>query len=162
MPQAIRAMMPVIIAQLVVTLKDTALGFIITYPELLYFARLLGSNAPLGSPLIPAALVAGAIYVTLCLLLSYTAYIVEKRLRSSPKSIVVAGGEAGVGVGRADARPTTDDRDHRGRPRHSGIDATPAARSSRDREGRGPHAVQSGSDRCDPATRRAGARVARR
>ena len=36
LPQAIRAMMPVIISQLVVTLKDTALGFIITYPELLY------------------------------------------------------------------------------------------------------------------------------
>ncbi|MFX6258344.1 ABC transporter permease subunit, partial [Acinetobacter baumannii] len=44
LPQAIRAMLPVVIAQLVVTLKDTALGFIITYPELLYFARLLGSN----------------------------------------------------------------------------------------------------------------------
>ncbi|WP_153064362.1 amino acid ABC transporter permease, partial [Acidovorax sp. ST3] len=41
LPQAIRAMLPVIIAQLVVTLKDTALGFIITYPELLYFARQL-------------------------------------------------------------------------------------------------------------------------
>lgn len=85
LPQAIRAMMPVIISQLVVTLKDTALGFIITYPELLYFARLLGSNAVLGSPLIPAALVAGAIYVTLCLALSYTAYVVERRLRRSPK-----------------------------------------------------------------------------
>jgi glutamate transport system permease protein len=85
LPQAIRAMMPVIISQLVVTLKDTALGFIITYPELLYFARLLGSNAVLGSPLIPAALVAGTIYVTLCLALSYTAYVVERRLRRSPK-----------------------------------------------------------------------------
>ncbi len=53
LPQAIRAMLPVIIAQLVVTLKDTALGFIITYPELLYFARLLGSNGEYGSPLIP-------------------------------------------------------------------------------------------------------------
>jgi glutamate transport system permease protein len=91
LPQAIRAMMPVIIAQLVVTLKDTALGFIITYPELLYFARQLGSNAVLGSPLIPAALVAGAIYVTLCLALSYTAYVVERRLRRSPKVVAAAG-----------------------------------------------------------------------
>ena len=45
LPQAIRAMLPVIIAQLVVTLKDTALGFIITYPELLSFAKLIGSHA---------------------------------------------------------------------------------------------------------------------
>ncbi|WP_243076731.1 amino acid ABC transporter permease [Microbacterium sp. SS28] len=91
LPQAIRAMMPVIISQLVVCLKDTALGFIITYPELLYFARLLGSNAVLGSPLIPAALVAGTIYVALCLALSYTAYVVERRLRRSPRTVAVAG-----------------------------------------------------------------------
>ena len=58
-------MLPVIIAQLVVTLKDTALGFIITYPELLYFAKQLGSNAVLGSPLIPSAIVAGAIGIAL-------------------------------------------------------------------------------------------------
>ena len=96
LPQAIRAMMPVIISQLVVTLKDTALGFIITYPELLYYARTLGSNAPLGSPLIPAALVAGTIYVVLCLALSYTAYVVEKRLRRSPK--VIAGPAAVAGA----------------------------------------------------------------
>ncbi|MCT9821470.1 amino acid ABC transporter permease [Microbacterium sp. W1N] len=79
LPQAIRAMLPVIIAQLVVTLKDTALGFIITYPELLYFAKLLGSNAQYGSPLIQAALIAGAIYIALCLLLSYIARVVERR-----------------------------------------------------------------------------------
>lgn len=85
LPQAIRAMLPVIIAQLVVTLKDTALGFIITYPELLYFAKQLGSNAVLGSPLIPSALVAGAIYISMCLLLSLAAVKVEKRLRSSPR-----------------------------------------------------------------------------
>jgi glutamate transport system permease protein len=86
MPQAVRAMMPVIIAQLVVTLKDTALGFIITYPELLYVIKLLGSNAVYNSPLIPTALVGGTSYVALCLILSYIAYIVEKRSRHSPKA----------------------------------------------------------------------------
>src|SRR6185312_12398617 len=35
MPQAARAMLPVIVSQLVVLLKDTALGYIIAYPELL-------------------------------------------------------------------------------------------------------------------------------
>ena len=34
-PQAARAMLPVIVSQLVVLLKDTALGYIIAYPELL-------------------------------------------------------------------------------------------------------------------------------
>jgi glutamate transport system permease protein len=89
LPQAIRAMLPVIIAQLVVTLKDTALGFIITYPELLKYAKDLGSSATLDSPLIQAAMVAGAIYIGLCLLLSLLASRVEARTRRSPK--VVAG-----------------------------------------------------------------------
>lgn len=92
LPQAIRAMLPMIIAQLVVTLKDTALGFIITYPELLYFAKQLGSNAVLGSPLIPSAIVAGAIYISMCLLLSLAAVKVEKRMRRSPKVAAGAGG----------------------------------------------------------------------
>ncbi len=85
LPQAIRAMLPVIISQLVVTLKDTALGFIITYPELLYYAKLLGSDARYDSPLIPAALIAGAIYVTLCLILSYIAFLVQRGVKRSPK-----------------------------------------------------------------------------
>ncbi len=79
LPQAIRSMMPVIVSQLVVTLKDTALGFIITYPELLYTAKLLGSNATFGSPLIPSAIIAGTIYVVLCLLLSYVAFRLQQR-----------------------------------------------------------------------------------
>ncbi|MFT4135509.1 amino acid ABC transporter permease [Microbacterium sp.] len=90
LPQAIRAMMPVIISQLVVTLKDTALGFIITYPELLYTAKLLGSNANFGSPLIPSALIAGTIYVAMCLALSYLAARVERGVKRSPK-VVTAG-----------------------------------------------------------------------
>ncbi len=87
LPQAIRAMMPVIVAQLVVTLKDTALGFIITYHELLYLVKLLGSNAVYGSPLIPAAIVGGSIYVALCLALSYIARLLEKRLKRQDSAL---------------------------------------------------------------------------
>lgn len=87
LPQAIRAMLPVIIAQLVVTLKDTALGFIITYPELLFLVKQLGSQAPYGSPLIPSAIVGGAIYVVLCLALSYIAFLAERATRRSPRSV---------------------------------------------------------------------------
>ncbi|TFV83537.1 amino acid ABC transporter permease [Microbacterium sp. dk485] len=91
LPQAIRAMLPVIIAQLVVTLKDTALGFIITYPELLFYAKFLGSQASIGSPIIPATMVVGAIYIALCLALSGVATLAEKRLRRSPRAVNVAG-----------------------------------------------------------------------
>ena len=93
LPQAIRAMMPVIIAQLVVTLKDTALGFIITYPELLFYAKYLGSQSNVGSPIIPATIVAATIYIALCLVLSAVANSVEKRLRRSAKVLKVVGVE---------------------------------------------------------------------
>jgi glutamate transport system permease protein len=91
LPQAIRAMMPVIIAQLVVTLKDTALGYIITYEELLFYARFIGSQATLGSPIVPATIIVALIYIGLCLVLSLIATRVERRLRSSPRGGVVAG-----------------------------------------------------------------------
>jgi glutamate transport system permease protein len=91
LPQAIRAMLPVIIAQLVVTLKDTALGFIITYEELLFYARYIGGQATYGSPIVPATIIIGVIYICLCLLLSLVATVVEKRLRGSAKTTVVAG-----------------------------------------------------------------------
>ncbi|MET2012298.1 amino acid ABC transporter permease [Microbacterium chocolatum] len=103
LPQAIRAMMPVIIAQLVVTLKDTALGFIITYPELLFYARFIGSQATLDSPIIPATIIVGAIYIGLCLLLSLVASAVEKRLRRSPRAVVL---DAGGGTEPATATET--------------------------------------------------------
>lgn len=85
-PQAIRAMLPVIIAQLVVALKDTALGFLITYQELLYLAKQFGSQALYGSPIIPSIIVMGSIYIVLCLILSGFAKIVEVRTRRSPRT----------------------------------------------------------------------------
>ncbi|MDR2998094.1 MAG: amino acid ABC transporter permease [Microbacterium sp.] len=83
LPQAVRAMLPVIIAQLVVTLKDTALGFIITYPELLYYAKYLSSQP--GRPLLQAGLVVAVFYISMCLILSFVAYRVEKSISRSPK-----------------------------------------------------------------------------
>jgi glutamate transport system permease protein len=81
LPQALRAMLPTIISQLVVTLKDTALGFIILYPELLYQARTLGSQIQLGAPILQVALVVAVIYIAMCLLLSALANYLERRTR---------------------------------------------------------------------------------
>ena len=79
MPQAVRAMMPVIISQLVVTLKDTALGFIITYKELLDYAKLLGNSPQFGIPIVPTTIVVGLVYIALCAVLSWVANYVQKR-----------------------------------------------------------------------------------
>ncbi|MGO3320104.1 MAG: amino acid ABC transporter permease [Microbacterium gubbeenense] len=88
LPQAIRAMLPVIIAQLVVTMKDTALGFIITYHELLYYAKLLSTQP--GRPILQAALIIGGIYIIMCLLLSWFANWLEKRTHRNLKNPHVA------------------------------------------------------------------------
>ena len=81
LPQALRSMLPTIVSQLVVVLKDTALGFLILYPELLYQARTLGSQGQLGSPILQVALVIAVIYITMCLLLSWLANYLERRTR---------------------------------------------------------------------------------
>ncbi|MBT2388885.1 amino acid ABC transporter permease [Streptomyces sp. ISL-1] len=92
MPQAVRAMLPTIISQLVVTLKDTSLGFIILYPELLQTARLIAGNTLVNGqyPYVSTIVVIGAIYVLMCLALSSLATWIEKRGRRAKTGIVVA------------------------------------------------------------------------
>jgi glutamate transport system permease protein len=86
MPQALRAMLPAIISQLVVLLKDTALGFLITYNELLYYAKYLGAQPVLDRPLIPVTIVVAAMYIALNLLLSALATYLERRNRRTPRT----------------------------------------------------------------------------
>lgn len=89
LPQAVRAMLPTIISQLVVTLKDTSLGFIILYPELLQTARLIAGNTQVNGqyPYVSTIVVIGAIYILLCLALSSLATWIEKRGRKVAKSV---------------------------------------------------------------------------
>ena len=86
LPQALRAMLPTIVSQLVVVLKDTALGCLILYPELLYQARFLGSQGQLGSPILPVAIVIAAIYISMCLLLSGLANYLARRTRRTRRA----------------------------------------------------------------------------
>jgi glutamate transport system permease protein len=110
LPQAIRSMLPTIISQLVVLLKDTALGFLITYPELLYYARYIGSQGEFGRPIVPSTIVVAAIYIAMCLLLTALATFLEKRNRRSKKHIdltdtkaqdIVMGAATGAGDTKA-------------------------------------------------------------
>lgn len=78
MPQALRVMMPTIIAQVVVLLKDTALGYIVTYQELLFQINLIGRTY---NNLIPTFLVGAAIYILLNMLVAMFARYLEKRLQ---------------------------------------------------------------------------------
>ncbi|GGS40207.1 MULTISPECIES: amino acid ABC transporter permease [Actinokineospora] len=87
LPQALRAMLPVIVSQMVVLLKDTALGFLITYKELLDYARYLGGIAEFGRPLIPLTIVVAALYIAMCLLLTWLANYLGRRERRSEKHV---------------------------------------------------------------------------
>lgn len=87
LPQAIRAMLPAIVAQLVVVLKDTALGYILAYEELLNQLPKLGNNF---HNLIPAAMVIAAIYIVLNSALGFLATWLERFLSRSSKGEPVA------------------------------------------------------------------------
>jgi glutamate transport system permease protein len=90
LPQAIRAMLPAIISQLVVLLKDTALGFIIQLPELLYVGKQIGGRLPFGLPYVPSYLVVAAMYIGTCALLSWFAFWLQKRLTGAKRKKTTA------------------------------------------------------------------------
>jgi glutamate transport system permease protein len=98
LPQAVRAMLPAIISQLVVLLKDTALGFLITYRELLNEARQLATAPQFEFPTIPVALVVAAVYISMCLLLSWIATRLERRYGRIRVSIADGMGQGAVGA----------------------------------------------------------------
>ena len=84
LPQALRAMLPALIGQLVVVLKDTALGTVVLYPELLtQGGRTLGSAY---GNTVPAYIVVALIYIVINYALSVAAGRVESRMKRKRRS----------------------------------------------------------------------------
>ncbi|WP_155336575.1 amino acid ABC transporter permease [Acrocarpospora corrugata] len=84
LPQAVTVMMPAIVSQLVVLLKDTALGFIVAYEDLLNAgARILPANF---RNLIPSVIVMAIIYILINVAVGLVAGWLEKRSRRSRKT----------------------------------------------------------------------------
>ncbi len=84
LPQAVRIMLPALISQLVVILKDTSLAAVLgVYPELLNAAKIIYLN--LGNP-IQALFVVGTIFVVINFGLSKLANWVEYRMSHSGRS----------------------------------------------------------------------------
>lgn len=92
LPQALRRMIPALVSQMVVVVKDTSLGVAISYEELLRRSQLVGSNT--GAPL-QALLFAALIYLVLNLALSRTARGIERR-GSRVRAAPVGGGPTAV------------------------------------------------------------------
>lgn len=83
MPQVIRLLVPVLVNGLVTVLKDTTLGYVVSYPELMRTAQGLTANLHL---LIQPYLVAALIYVVVNALLSQLAHFLERRLSRSRRT----------------------------------------------------------------------------
>lgn len=88
MPQAFNAMMPSMLSQFVVILKDTALGYIISYPELLASARRIGSgDGNVLQTLLLAAVLFIAVNFTLTTFATWLSGRLASRTSVAPKKI---------------------------------------------------------------------------
>jgi len=83
LPQAFRIMLPALISQLVVVLKDTSLGFIIAYEEVL---RISGQAIQILDNPVQIYAVVGAIYIALNYGLSTLAVYAQRRLARGKKT----------------------------------------------------------------------------
>jgi glutamate transport system permease protein len=82
LPQAVTSMLPVLISQMVVVLKDTAIGYQITYLEMVRQGIQVGSAY---GNYIPALLVIAILMIAVNFALSYLAVWLEGRMRRSRK-----------------------------------------------------------------------------
>jgi glutamate transport system permease protein len=92
LPQALTAMLPALIGQFVTILKDSALGYAITYLELLNWSKTLGSNF---ANTVPAYIVAAILFIIINYALSRLAVTVERRLSRRGRTVVTALGPGG-------------------------------------------------------------------
>lgn len=80
-PQAFRAMVPALVAQLVVLLKDTSFGALLAYEELLRRGQITGE---FGKNPLQALFVAGCLYAPIVFALNRLARRLERRRNRSP------------------------------------------------------------------------------
>ena len=92
LPQAVTAMLPSLISQLVVILKDTALGYIISYTELLRSGTTLST---VYGNLIPTLIVVAVLFIVINYALSVVARVVERRVQQTRRTAGPVGGAGG-------------------------------------------------------------------
>lgn len=83
LPQAITSMLPVLVSQLVVVLKDTAIGYQITFVEMVRQGTVVGSSY---GNYIPALIVIAVLMISANFALSVAATRLERRLRRSKRT----------------------------------------------------------------------------
>lgn len=107
-PQSLTAMLPSLVSQVIVITKDSALGFMILYPELVTAARNVGSWA--GAPF-QAYVVAACVFIAVNYGIERAARWVEARQRRRARSAggVVHAETATLGAGLVDGAQVMED-----------------------------------------------------
>ncbi len=76
LPQMFRMVVPTMVAQLVVVVKDTTFGYVVTYPEMMQNTKVIIANS---NSLLPVYLVTGVIYIMVNYAISRTARWMSQR-----------------------------------------------------------------------------------
>lgn len=97
LPQGVKIMLPAIISQCVVALKDTSLGYAVAAPGLATVGRQIYSDPDFGGNQVPTVIVLSAIYIAVNLLLTAVATWVQKRFvgEKNPIDLTDAGNMQG-------------------------------------------------------------------
>jgi glutamate transport system permease protein len=75
-PQAVRKVVPALVSQSVRLLKDSTLGYVVSYLELLHQSQVLGEYY---HTVLPTYLIAAVVYVWINIALSHFAHLLERR-----------------------------------------------------------------------------------
>jgi glutamate transport system permease protein len=86
LPQAVKIMLPAIISQCVVALKDTSLGYAVAAPGLTYVGQAIYRQF---SNQVPTAIVLAAMYISVCVLLTWAATWAQKKYVGEKKPLEV-------------------------------------------------------------------------
>lgn len=92
-PQALRSMLPAIISQCVVALKDTALGYVIGEAGIVTVGESIYQSPQYNNPF-AVAIVLALVFIVICYSLSKLAVYLESRLRREGEAVVPVGATA--------------------------------------------------------------------
>jgi glutamate transport system permease protein len=87
LPQAVKIMLPAIVSQMVVALKDTSLGYYITAPGLTFVGKQIYGEF---DNQIQTVFVVAGLYISVNLLLTWIATLIQRRLVGDVKPLEVA------------------------------------------------------------------------
>lgn len=86
LPQAVKVMLPAIVSQMVVALKDTSLGYAVVAPGLTYVGKQIYGEF---HNYVPTMFVLAALYIVLNLILTAIAHALQRRLVGEKKPLEV-------------------------------------------------------------------------